>query len=162
MYFLVLLEVYSKAANDYLCFFTNCKFQESAVFHLYLVLSTMVFGFIHPWFLVCEMCTKFWFENPAGKRPLRIPTHKWENNIKIDCKEKGWESMDWKHLAQDRGWWQALTNMVHVEKFSFVGFCQHQEIQICCGRGCDGIQTSILDSKSQFHCVFYNAFLYYF
>jgi hypothetical protein len=33
-----------------------------------------------------------------GKRPLeRQP--KWENNIKTDLREVGWDSMDWIHLA---------------------------------------------------------------
>jgi hypothetical protein len=26
----------------------------------------------------------------------------WEDDIKIDLKEMGWEGMDWIHMAQDR------------------------------------------------------------
>jgi hypothetical protein len=29
-----------------------------------------------------------------GKRPLGTPRHMWENNIKIDLKEKGFEKID--------------------------------------------------------------------
>jgi hypothetical protein len=29
-----------------------------------------------------------------GKRPLRTPRHKWEDNIKIDHKEISWGGMD--------------------------------------------------------------------
>jgi hypothetical protein len=34
-----------------------------------------------------------------------------ENNIKMDFREKDWESVDWIHLAQDRDQWRALVNM---------------------------------------------------
>jgi hypothetical protein len=52
------------------------------------------------------MYTKFWFKNIKG-----IPTHIWEK-IRIDVKERGQESVDWIHLAQDRVQWQALANTV--------------------------------------------------
>jgi hypothetical protein len=31
---------------------------------------------------------------PEGKRPLRRPRHRKEDNIKMDFKEKGWENVD--------------------------------------------------------------------
>jgi hypothetical protein len=34
------------------------------------------------------------------------------DNIKIDLREIGWDSMDWIDLAQDRYQWRALANMV--------------------------------------------------
>jgi hypothetical protein len=51
-------------------------------------------------------------ENPEGKRPLGRPTCRWENNIKIDLKEIGWESVDWNNVAQDMDWWWTLMNVV--------------------------------------------------
>jgi hypothetical protein len=39
---------------------------------------------------------------PEGKRPLRKPRCRWEDNIKIDLREIGSWSLDWIHLAQDR------------------------------------------------------------
>jgi hypothetical protein len=66
--------------------------------------------------------------------------------------------MYWIHLAEYGDMWQALTNMEHVEVFSFIS----QEIQICCCQGCDGILASFSVSKLQFYCVFYGAFLYFF
>jgi hypothetical protein len=42
-------------------------------------------------------------ERPEGKRPLRIPRHNWEDNIKMDLQEVGFVGMDWIELAQDRG-----------------------------------------------------------
>jgi hypothetical protein len=50
--------------------------------------------------------------NSEGKRPLRRPRHRWEDNIKVHLKETGLEGVDWIHLAHDRDKWQALVNMV--------------------------------------------------
>jgi hypothetical protein len=36
---------------------------------------------------------------PEGKRPLRRPSCKWMDNIKMDLGEKGWGGMDWICLA---------------------------------------------------------------
>jgi hypothetical protein len=49
---------------------------------------------------------------PEGKRPLGRPRCRWEDNIKMDLRETGWDGMDWFDLAQDRGQWRALVNMV--------------------------------------------------
>jgi hypothetical protein len=37
---------------------------------------------------------------------------RWENNIKMNLKEIGWEDVHWVHLAQDRAQWHALVNTV--------------------------------------------------
>jgi hypothetical protein len=34
------------------------------------------------------------------------------DNIKMDLREIGWDSVDWIDLAQDRDQWRALVNMV--------------------------------------------------
>jgi hypothetical protein len=49
---------------------------------------------------------------PEGKRPLRRPRHKWEENIKIDVWEVAGDHGDWVELAQDRDRWQALVSTV--------------------------------------------------
>jgi hypothetical protein len=49
---------------------------------------------------------------PEGKRPLGKPRRGWMDNIKIDLREIGWDSMDWVDLAQDRDQWRALVNTV--------------------------------------------------
>jgi len=36
----------------------------------------------------------------------------WEDDIKIDLKEIGYDDMDWSQLAQDRVQWQALVKML--------------------------------------------------
>jgi hypothetical protein len=47
-----------------------------------------------------------------GKRQLRTPRHRWDDNIRMDLIEIGWENVDWIHLAQNRDQWQALVNMI--------------------------------------------------
>ena len=39
---------------------------------------------------------------PEGKRPLRRPRRRWEDNIKMDLQEVGRGCGDWMVLAQDR------------------------------------------------------------
>jgi hypothetical protein len=39
---------------------------------------------------------------PEGKRPLGRPRSRWDDNIKKDLREIGYESVDWMHLAQDK------------------------------------------------------------
>jgi hypothetical protein len=48
--------------------------------------------------------------NPEGERPRR----RWEDGIKMDLREIGWGGggAEWIHLAQDRGRWWALVNVV--------------------------------------------------
>jgi hypothetical protein len=47
-----------------------------------------------------------------GKRPLRRPRRRWEDNIRMDLREIGWEDVDWMHLNQDRDQWGAVVNAV--------------------------------------------------
>jgi hypothetical protein len=49
---------------------------------------------------------------PEGRRPLGRPRRRWENNIKMDLREIGFEDADWIHWAQDRDRWRALVNTV--------------------------------------------------
>jgi hypothetical protein len=49
---------------------------------------------------------------PEGKRPFERARHRWEDGIRMDLREIGWESVDWLQLAQDRDWWRALVNTV--------------------------------------------------
>jgi hypothetical protein len=37
-----------------------------------------------------------------GKRPLERPRHRWEDNIKMDLRERGIDGANWIQLAQDR------------------------------------------------------------
>jgi hypothetical protein len=43
-------------------------------------------------------------------RTLGRPRQRWEDNIKNNLKETGWESADWFHPYQDRENWRAPVN----------------------------------------------------
>ena len=47
-----------------------------------------------------------------GKRPLRRPRLRWEDNIKMDLENTGYGGMDWIELVQDRERWWAFVNEV--------------------------------------------------
>jgi len=49
---------------------------------------------------------------PEGKRPLRRPRLRWEDNSKLDLQEVGCGGMDWIDVAQDRDRWRSLVDMV--------------------------------------------------
>jgi ribosome biogenesis protein Nip4 len=49
---------------------------------------------------------------PEGRRALRRPRRRWEDNIKMDLREIGFGDVDWIHWAQDRDRWRALVNTV--------------------------------------------------
>jgi hypothetical protein len=49
---------------------------------------------------------------PEGKKPLGRARRRWEDDNIMDLREIGWGVKDWIHLAQDRGQWRALVNMV--------------------------------------------------
>ena len=46
----------------------------------------------------------------GGKRPLGRARRRWEDNIRMDHQEVGYEGMDWIELAQVRDRWIALVN----------------------------------------------------
>jgi hypothetical protein len=42
---------------------------------------------------------------PEGKRAFRRPGRRWEDNIRMDLGEMGWEGVDWMCPTQDRDRW---------------------------------------------------------
>ncbi|KAJ4428733.1 hypothetical protein ANN_25726 [Periplaneta americana] len=44
---------------------------------------------------------------PEGKRRLGRPRRRWEDNIKMDLREVGYDNRGWINLAQDRDRWRA-------------------------------------------------------
>jgi len=38
---------------------------------------------------------------PEGRRLLGTPRRRWEDNIRMDLRERRWECVDWIHLTQD-------------------------------------------------------------
>ncbi|KAJ4428750.1 hypothetical protein ANN_25743 [Periplaneta americana] len=44
---------------------------------------------------------------PEGKRTFGRPRRRWEDNIKMDLREVGYDDREWINLAQDRDRWRA-------------------------------------------------------
>jgi len=55
---------------------------------------------------------RVWVGKPEGKRSLRRPRQRWEDNIRIDLQEVGCGSIDWIELAQDRNMWRDVVKAV--------------------------------------------------
>jgi hypothetical protein len=51
---------------------------------------------------------------PEGKGSLERSGRIWEDNIRMNIREIGWDGMDWFHLAQDMDQWRrrAIVNTV--------------------------------------------------
>jgi hypothetical protein len=47
------------------------------------------------------------------KRLFRRSMYRWEDDIRRDLQETGWDDVDWIHLGQDRDQWWAPVNMVN-------------------------------------------------
>jgi hypothetical protein len=58
-----------------------------------------------------EVHTGFWWGDLREGHNFGRPRRKWEDNIKMDLQEGGWD-MDWIELAQDRERWRAVRNAV--------------------------------------------------
>ncbi|KAJ4447799.1 hypothetical protein ANN_09807 [Periplaneta americana] len=59
-----------------------------------------------------------------GKRPLGRPRRRWEDNIKMDLREVGYDDREWINLAQDRDQWRA-----YVRAAMNLRFLKNQETQ---------------------------------
>jgi hypothetical protein len=42
---------------------------------------------------------KILVEKTEGKRPIGRPRRRWEDNIRMNVREIGWEGMDWMRLT---------------------------------------------------------------
>ncbi|KAJ4434726.1 hypothetical protein ANN_23294 [Periplaneta americana] len=57
---------------------------------------------------------------PEGKRPLGRPRRRWEDNIKMDLREVGYDDRDWINLAQDRDRWRAYVRAAMNLRFRII------------------------------------------
>jgi hypothetical protein len=49
---------------------------------------------------------------PEGKRLLRSPRRRWEDNVKMNLREIEIDGANWIHLAQHRVQWRAFVNTI--------------------------------------------------
>ena len=47
---------------------------------------------------------------PEGRRPLKRPRRRWEDNIRMGLLEVGCRGVDWMELAQEMDRWRALVS----------------------------------------------------
>jgi hypothetical protein len=47
-----------------------------------------------------------------GNRPIGRPRRRWEDGIRMDLWETGWEDAEWIQSAEDRVQWRAVVNAV--------------------------------------------------
>jgi hypothetical protein len=59
-----------------------------------------------------EKCIQNFSLKPRREEIIRKHKRRWENDIKMNFKEIGYEDVDWVYLAQDRVQWRALWNTV--------------------------------------------------
>jgi hypothetical protein len=55
---------------------------------------------------------KILVRKPEGKRPLGRPRLRWEDNIRMDPREIGWEGVDWIHMVQDKDLWLTPVSLI--------------------------------------------------
>ena len=51
---------------------------------------------------------RFVVGKPEGHNPRSRPRLRWDNTIRMDCSEIGWERLDWIDLAQNKNTLRAL------------------------------------------------------
>ena len=47
---------------------------------------------------------------PTGKRPLGRPTHRWEDNIRMDLNQIIINTRNWVDSSQDKDYWEVIMN----------------------------------------------------
>jgi len=58
------------------------------------------------------MRPKFLSENLNRRDHMKDLRCRYEDNIRMDLTEIGWESVDWMHLIQDSDQWQVLVTLM--------------------------------------------------
>jgi hypothetical protein len=53
-----------------------------------------------------------WAGHVARRVLLQRPRRRWEDNIRMDLMEMGWDDADCIQLAQDRDRWRSVVDMV--------------------------------------------------
>ncbi|KAJ4438755.1 hypothetical protein ANN_14706 [Periplaneta americana] len=65
---------------------------------------------------------------PEGKRPLGRPRRRWEDKIKMDLREVGYDGRDWINLAQDRDQWWAYVRAAMNLRIVYAAGSPHESL----------------------------------
>jgi len=77
--------------------------------------TLLLFSHIMDWFFVYMTLFGYTDYLAEGKSPLGRPRLRWEDNIKTDLKEIGYESLDWIRLAEDKNqWWDLVNTVINI------------------------------------------------
>ncbi|KAJ4443290.1 hypothetical protein ANN_04958 [Periplaneta americana] len=92
---------------------------------------------------------------PERKRPLGRPRRRWEDNIKMDLREVGYDDGDWINLAQDRDRWRAYVRAAMNFRLGFVigTHCCERVILVSVQSAASASATEIKDSRMQLRRV---------
>jgi hypothetical protein len=74
----------------------------------------------------------FWWGKQEGKKPLRSPWNRREDNIKIDLKDIGWVDLHSVRMIQNRDKWRVVVNSVinsRAPEICKFYFCKRQKGQ---------------------------------
>ncbi|KAJ4432757.1 hypothetical protein ANN_21395 [Periplaneta americana] len=91
----------------------SCDIKFSIIYDFSLLVPVMPECYVHPncyvacMIPICINAYRVLVGRPEGKRPLGRPRRRWEDNIKMDLSEVGYDDRDWLNLAQDRDRWRA-------------------------------------------------------
>jgi hypothetical protein len=69
-------------------------------------------GYFANFYQLLSFC--IWNDVGHYSEPLERPRRRWEDNIRIDTEETGWDVVDWLRLAQNRIQWRDLLKNVMV------------------------------------------------
>ncbi|KAJ4445072.1 hypothetical protein ANN_06871 [Periplaneta americana] len=91
---------------------------------------------------------------PEGKRPLGRPRRRWEDNIKMDLREVGYDDRDWINLAQDRDrWWAYVRAAMNLRVVVITEDVQNVHLLLEYSPHIDVSLTCEHDPKLQEYCV---------
>ncbi|KAJ4436590.1 hypothetical protein ANN_16623 [Periplaneta americana] len=104
---------------------------------------------------------------PEGKRPLGRPRRRWEDNIKMDLREVGYDDRDWINLAQDRDRWRAYVRAAMNLRVSIIetGLKQNtaplsiSPIMIICKTQSFNLHPGTTSSSTMYHPLAFNLLL---
>ncbi|KAJ4435405.1 hypothetical protein ANN_18020 [Periplaneta americana] len=77
----------------------------------------------------CNTRNAYRVEDAGGKKPLGRPRHSWEDNIKMDLREVGYDDRDWINLSQDRDQWRPYVRAAMNRMNQKRSFCSLKQAQ---------------------------------
>jgi hypothetical protein len=106
-----------------------CKFHNEQLHYLYsspnIIMMIKPRSYIWVGHVACKEEMRYAYKSlvtkPEGKKPLGRTRNRLHDTIKMDPGQRGYEGVDWNHLAWDREQWQALMNIVMNQR----GFFDH-------------------------------------